>query len=293
MAVQFRAYQPTEVFSEDYRLVRAFLLETGRKDYSFGRWDWMTTHPMLVSEALGRIGLWLEDGRLVAIATYDSVPSTAFCVIRPGHESLTAEVFGYATQVVAEGPEHGVMIPDGDRLLQSVAAEAGFIATTQKEADAMYCDPAPTYSLPEGFSITSMEDTFDLRRYDQALYKGFGHEEKDGPFEHTQERAAFNERAMRRPNVDLSLKVAVLAPNGDFVSYCGMWYDPAVDFAIVEPVATDPAYRRMGLGRAAVLEGVRRCMAQGARRAFVGSSQQFYYSIGFRPYQTGTRWCKA
>ncbi|HBP38077.1 MAG TPA: GNAT family N-acetyltransferase, partial [Clostridiales bacterium] len=56
--------------------------------------------------------------------------------------------------------------------------------------------------------------------------------------------------------------------------------------------ATDPAYRKMGLGRAAVLEAIRRCGVLGARRAFVGSSQQFYYSIGFRPYATSTFWVR-
>jgi hypothetical protein len=39
-----------------------------------------------------------------------------------------------------------------------------------------------------------------------------------------------------------------------------------------------------------VLEGLCRCKALGSKRAFVGSSQQFYYSIGFRPYATGTWW---
>ena len=97
---------------------------------------------------------------------------------------------------------------------------------------------------------------------------------------------------MLRPNVDLDLKIAVVSPEGNFVSYCGMWYDPEGGFALVEPVATDPDYRRMGLGKAAVLEGIRRVGRRGAKIAFVGSSQQFYYSIGFRPFATSTNWKK-
>jgi predicted N-acetyltransferase YhbS len=81
-----------------------------------------------------------------------------------------------------------------------------------------------------------------------------------------------------------------VAPDGEFVSYCGMWYEPGTGYALVEPVATDPRYRRMGLGRAAVLEAVRRCGVLGARQAFVGSSQQFYYSIGFYPCCNETFW---
>lgn len=95
---------------------------------------------------------------------------------------------------------------------------------------------------------------------------------------------------MLRPNTDLNLKVAVVAPDGNFVSYCGMWYEPASSFAVVEPVACDPDYRRMGLGKAAVLEGVRRVGELGAKIALVGSNHQFYYSIGFRPFAKATKW---
>jgi predicted N-acetyltransferase YhbS len=69
-----------------------------------------------------------------------------------------------------------------------------------------------------------------------------------------------------------------------------MWFDERSKTALVEPVATEPAYRKMGLGKAAVLEPIKRCGALGAERALVGSSQQFYYNIGFRPYATSTWW---
>jgi len=45
------------------------------------------------------------------------------------------------------------------------------------------------------------------------------------------------------PHVNLKHKIAVVAPNGEFVSYCGMWYENNTDYALVEPVATDPQYR--------------------------------------------------
>jgi len=34
--------------------------------------------------------------------------------------------------------------------------------------------------------------------------------------------------------------IVIEAPNGDFVTYCGMWYDKINRFGYVEPVATDP-----------------------------------------------------
>jgi ribosomal protein S18 acetylase RimI-like enzyme len=62
----------------------------------------------------------------------------------------------------------------------------------------------------------------------------------------------------------LDLKVVVAAPDGCFAAICGMFYDASSRFCYVEPVATDPDYRRLGLGKAAVLEGIRRCAEQGA-----------------------------
>ena len=69
-----------------------------------------------------------------------------------------------------------------------------------------------------------------------------------------------------------------------------MRYDKKSKSALVEPVVTEPAYRKMGLGKASVLEGIKRCGELGAIRALVGSLQQFYYNIGFRPYATSTWW---
>lgn len=46
----------------------------------------------------------------------------------------------------------------------------------------------------------------------------------------------------------------------------------------------------MGLGRATVLKGVRRCARLGAEAAYVLSSKQFYANIGFYPYQDETWW---
>ena len=55
-------------------------------------------------------------------------------------------------------------------------------------------------------------------------------------------------------------------------------------------MATVPEYRKMGLGKAAVLEGIKRCGELGAKQAVVATSQQFYCNIGFYPIHTDTWW---
>lgn len=92
------------------------------------------------------------------------------------------------------------------------------------------------------------------------------------------------------PNYRHDLNFVVEAPDGAFAAYCGMWYEPVRAIAYVEPVATDPDYRRLGLGKAAVLEGIRRSGEMGATVAYVGSALPFYSALGFRQIYNRFAW---
>ena len=53
-----------------------------------------------------------------------------------------------------------------------------------------------------------------------------------------------------------------------------------------------PDFRRMGLGKAAVWEGIRRCALLGATVAYVGSDQAFYKAIGFTKRFDSNSWIR-
>jgi predicted N-acetyltransferase YhbS len=61
---------------------------------------------------------------------------------------------------------------------------------------------------------------------------------------------------------------------------------------MVEPLATDPDYRRMGLGKAAVLEAIRRAGQLGATVAYVATDKPFYLAIGFQRLSARHPWEK-
>ncbi len=293
MSVKFRNYTEVAGITEDYSKVREFLVKLGYKEFTFTRWDWMTTHGYLDKSAVGKIGLWEDDGEIVGIATIDCSLGDSFCLTLDNYQYLKKEMLLYAKEHLGTPDKFGVMISDEDEEFQRIAAELGFVGTESKESDAIFWveETSMAYELPEGFTITTMKDTYDLYQYGQVLWRGFNHElNGEGVFKLTSEDEKQFEASMIRANVDLDLKIAVVAPNGDFVSYCGMWYDSEAGFAVIEPVATDPAYRKMGLGKAAVLEGIKRVAALGSKKVLVGSSQQFYYSLGMRPYKTATKW---
>lgn len=295
MSIQFRNYTNQAGITEDYHKVRNFLIRLGYAEYTYARWDWMTTHGYLDKTAVGRIGIWEDSDRIVGIATFDCQLGNAFCLTLPEYTYLKKEMLLYGKENLSKDGKFGVVIADADLKFQDIAADIGFCATVDKENDAIfYLDKTSTaYDLPEGFHITSMKETFNLYQYLRVLWKGFNHElNGEGEFQFSEEKEWASKESMIRPNVDLSLKVAAVAPDGNFAAHCGMWYDSEAGYAVIEPVATDPEYRKMGLGKAVVLEGIQRVAKLGAKIALVGSSQQFYYSIGLRPFSTATIWRK-
>jgi len=296
MKITFRNYIAEPHYGKDYFLLRKFFLEAEDINYSFGRWDWMISHSYLYRDGLSKIGLWFDNDEIVGVSAYDTViDGKCFFVLKSGYEFLYKEMIVYAESHLSKNGKVQLLIKDGNYDFQEAASKMGYVATQDKDSDSVFdiTSDSIRFNLPKGFSITSMKDTYDVYQYGRVLWKGFDHElNGEGEYNPTQEKLEIFRNEFERPNVNLEIKIAVVAPDGNFVSYCGMWQDSDTKNVLVEPVATDPAYRKMGLGRAAVFEAIRRCGLLGAKKAFVGSSQQFYYSIGFKPYITSTFWKK-
>jgi predicted N-acetyltransferase YhbS len=145
----------------------------------------------------------------------------------------------------------------------------------------------PIIDLPERFKIKSLADDNDLGKIHRVLWRGFNH-----PGEPPEDEIADREKMQSGPNFRKDLTIVIEAPSGDFVSFCGMWYESTNKIAYVEPVATDPEFRRMGLARAAILEGVHRCRNLGAQVAYVGSDQPIYVALGFEKVFESRCWIK-
>lgn len=296
MNISFKSYANIAGITDDYHKIRDFLIRLRYSEFTYARWDWMITHSYLDRTAISKIGIWEESNHIVGIATFDCRLGKAFCLTLPKYDFLKKEMLVYSEDKLTNKGEFGVVISDSDLRFQEVASNLGFYATPEKENDSIFYldNTVMDYRLPEGFYITDMSETYDPYQYLRVLWKGFNHElDGEGELKYSSKEEQLVKEEMIRPNVDLKLKIAVVSPAGNFVSYCGMCYDPKAGYAVIEPVATDPQYRKMGLGRAAVLEGIRRVGELGAKTVIVGSSQQFYYSIGLRPFKTSTIWRKS
>jgi len=293
MSIVFRNYSPEPFFTEDYLKVRKFLMRiNSHKLYTprvlWGAWEWAVTHLARDQDHLDRIGLWEDDGQLVALAAYESSLGEGFLVVDEAHGHLKPEVIAYAGESLSDDGNLKILLPDGDYEFQRAAVSQGFQPTQYSDhVAALDIGALQLYGLPEGFSFVSMADDWGWQQYNRVMWRGFNHE---GEADHDEKTIAGRKQMLSSPMIIPELVVAVRAPDGNYASHCGMWYHPGDNYCYVEPVVADPDYRKMGLGKAVVLEAIRRCGVLGARQAVVGSDQQFYYNIGFYPIYTATWW---
>lgn len=114
MSVTFRHYAGPAGITEDYYLLRDFFLRRRGDDFPFGRWDWMITHGWLDHEAISRIGIWEEHGKVVGVATFDTRPGEGFILVMPGYENLRAQMVRYAAKNLRNDGKFRLQVWDAD-----------------------------------------------------------------------------------------------------------------------------------------------------------------------------------
>jgi GNAT superfamily N-acetyltransferase len=244
------------------------------------RWEYMHHHAFIRAVDLRRIGVWEEDGgQVVGVVHPEHQPGTVYLQTDPAHAGLELEMLRYAEANLAAKSAVRVFIHDSDPEFQRAAAERGYEKDGGSEAMSRLdiSEPLGGPALPAGFRISSLAEDDDPEKVHRLLWRGFNHEGEPPP-----DGRADRALMQSAPNFRKDLNIVILAPDGRFASYCGMWYEPHRRIACVEPVATDPDFRQLGLAGAAVLEGIRRCEREGATCAYVATAMPFYLSLGFR-----------
>jgi predicted N-acetyltransferase YhbS len=293
MKPEVRSYLPADFNRVSYLLTGNFLPRNQDGNWLQPQWEYMHSHPSLDESSLSRIGIWESGGSIVGVANYESTLGEAFFQVHPGHKHLKPTMLEYA-----EGNLHGTLadgraylhayVNDFDEHFTALVDSRGYAIVEHNVRSLSLLTiptPVPRGQLPSGFRIKSLAEDNDLSKVHRVLWRGFNHE-GDPPTEGLEGRR----KMQSGPNFRKDLTIVVEAPYGHFVSFCGLWYESINKIAYVEPMATDPDYRHMGLGKAALWEGLRRCASLGATGAFVGSNQPFYRALGFTKIHDEVCW---
>ncbi len=301
MKANFRKYK-----EDDFIRIRDFLKATYKEtgmpsNWLIDRWNFVRYVSQTMHETFDSwpdtVGLW-EDSRgsiISVVCSEGELRGEAFFQMSTHElpEELLQAMFEYAENNLAlneKGMKRiNLRIPENALAIERMALERGYRHSSWNETiSAMDLRGSLSVSLPEGFEIRSGNQLTENAQ-GIAHAKAFGYIDTD----YVKRSPLCYAMLKKAPDYRADLDLAVVNKEGEIVSFCTVWYDSVNQIGILEPVGTHSGYRKMGLGRAVIYEGLNRIMAKGATKAFVGSDQEFYSRIGLKPVFRLHVWEKA
>ena len=236
------------------------------------------------------IRLWMRDDQVVGFAWFDPRDNSIDWQLAPGGPGCEEEVLAWTMErrgeVIRTQPEqtHGSLLtgaPEDDAQRIAFLERHGFV-----RAEPYYVKNV--LSLVDDQAGPAVNQDFTIRNvtgeHEHAACAAV-HREAFHPSRVTDESYL---RLMRMPGYAADLDLVAVAPDGTFGAFCLCWVDPVNKSGEFEPVGSRPAFRRKGMARAVLFEGLRRMKARGCTMALVWTeggniaAQRLYESVGFR-----------
>lgn len=271
-----------ETFHQVVRFLNVFNEKHEFLHFHWSRWEWMFARDNIKIEDLKQIKLFLDDqNEIKGLLTFEDEPGVWFLIFQDDLE-LKKEMVKYLIQ---DHPKDDIIIPKDLEMIHLLEKES------YEKID--WTDPIAKFNLksfeiPEtkGYEIKSLTDDYKLDQIHYALWHGFNHLEE---ITYTKQDLEDRRHMTSSPNFKKSLTF-VAHQDGHYVSYAGIWHLNHSKTALVEPVATVPKHRRKGLSKSCIYHAIKEALKDGAVDIFVGSTQKFYYDIGFIPYYEAFRY---
>jgi GNAT superfamily N-acetyltransferase len=291
MTLTHRRYRLLADFEKVHRfLTDTYNMETLNSHLLPQFFEYAHTHSYFDHQRTHRFGLWEVDDTLMGVACYEMNVGTALLSTRQGFGELLPEMLSYAETELSEVKDGrrslSVWITDKEPEKRALLDQHGYqLVFTEPVKIFTYDQPFLEVKLPPGFSVISLEDENDFKKINDCLWKGFDH--GDTPDEDLDGRMLMQSA----PRFRKDLTTVIKAPNGEYACFAGMWLDETNKYAYLEPLATVPEYRRLGLATVCLTEAMKKTKKLGARYCF-GGAREFYTAIGFKEICNRELWKK-
>jgi len=248
--------------------------------------------------------LWESDGQIIAFLMPDGGRGEAHFCVHPGLRTreLEEEMLNVAEEhlaAVKSDSSHRLCVwaPEQDTLRQDMLTRRGYTKSDWPEHQwRCHLDlPIPDVPLAPGYTIRSLGDGLEFLERCYASGLGF----HDGDIKiavENRDDPTWYRNIQTAPLYRRDLDLVAIAPDGAIAAFCTIWFDDVTQSAYFEPVATVPAHRQHGLGKALMTEGLRRLQRMGATTAFVGgfsrAANALYQSVMGAEYELYEPWVK-
>lgn len=132
--------------------------------------------------------------------------------------------------------------------------------------------------LPDGFHIRPLNGAGEVNAY-VNLHQAV--------FESKNMTTAWRQRTLQRPEYVADIDLVAVAPNGQLAAFCICWLFTDTNGNIsgqIEPLGVHADFRKLGLARAILVEGLKRLSAKGAQKIYVQTDN--FRNAAFHLYES-------
>jgi ribosomal protein S18 acetylase RimI-like enzyme len=299
MAVGIRSF----TWGQDFELVRGFLIHTYNLTQSFQNWipsmfENMKFGPCgaeYQDEEDGYVKIWEKTGdsdepsiqKIVAV-TFCKPSGDCWIQIHPDYRLIEKRIVRWMERQMREMDRDNTAeldlsfyVDEADEDRSAVLTELGYKNFGLHEFNRIrpMDKPVPECPPPKGFMIRSVDVEEDFTQYKKVLAAVFPH-----CGQMTRKRVKkYSAASFYHSDLDL---VAV-DRYGNFSALCTVRIDPVSKMAELEPVGTHPYYRKLGLARSVICEGLRRLQKYHPSSICIlgaapsDAANRLYESVGF------------
>jgi ribosomal protein S18 acetylase RimI-like enzyme len=284
--------QPTDLDRMRALLVEGRKANNGTYYVHVGDVNWWLFYPNQEQEFPERIFLWEDGERVIGWALFSPRDRAFDVYVHPAERgSERAEgMYRWAAngmETLARKLGHPDIrmfwVFEDDAVLTALLQKHGFARSGDDMAylARSLADPIPAPPLPVGYTVRPVAGEREVQKRATASHGAFG---SKLPFEQYWPRYL---SFMQSPAYEAGRDMVVVAPGERFAAFCIYWLDPVNRVGLFEPVGTHPDFQRQGLGKALLLESLRRMRERQTNTAIVcaevGNARalRLYESVGF------------
>jgi len=307
MRLRSRTYEA----DEDYWRIRSFLRSLGEDDprpsgtwhvgvFDYWRWHWLKN---VVEREPDDLRIWeSQDGEIVAILIQGD-PGVCHPLVDPRGQTreLEHEMIAAAEEhmsAASPGGEDVVCIwaDEADACRRLVLEERGYETFESPRSTEFHSwqptmGPREPSTAPTGYRVRSMGDVDELPARSLASWRAFHPDEPDEGHDPT---GGWYRNVQRAPLYRRDLDVVAVTDDGEIASFSLCFFDDVSRTGVFVLDGTAASHQRIGLGKAVMLENLRRLHDLGALRAYVSwyepPAGALYRSVGFREVRTARAW---
>lgn len=281
---------------DDFNMVREFLIQTNEQTGTFHNWvpsmiENMWRGPCGTTEYQDEednyVKVWENDDGAIIAVTISKPSGECRILIHPEYRDFEKTLIEFLEQAQVsmrtsdENPKMYFIVESGDTIRENLLRERGYEDRGVCEHNRILTEynEIVNITLPEGYKLRHVDIEQDFQKYKEVQTAVFSHCKDMTP----NMAKIYSEAEFYTPELD----IVAVAPDESFAAFTTGRMDPVSKIAELEPVGVHPEHRRKGLGKAVVLECIKRLKKKGAKTIVIlgaASTEEatyLYDSVGF------------